>query len=198
MTVMTLPNATNKYEFYTPEELLEFYRRGEMSAFGALIDQCAERLFAFLYHYLGNYQTAVAAYKQTWQQVAQHAHEYNEQARFAFWLYQLAREVALAKIENAPVLVTADKIISIITDKLPANITVEELGRRLTQAMMALPLAQKEVFLLREDADLTYWEISEILDCPRETAQNNLRAALGNLADALCSSEKLQRLLGKL
>ena len=56
---------------------------------------------------------------------------------------------------------------------------------RLQQAIAALPDEQREIFFLREVADLQFNEIAEIVGCPENTVKSRMRYALEKLREAL-------------
>jgi RNA polymerase sigma-70 factor (ECF subfamily) len=56
---------------------------------------------------------------------------------------------------------------------------------RLRAAIRELPEIHREVFLLRQNGDLGYAAISEILGIPEGTAKTRMRAALARLREAL-------------
>lgn len=47
--------------------------------------------------------------------------------------------------------------------------------------MSALPVEQREVFLLREQTDMTFHEISASLGVPRDTVKSRMRYALAHV-----------------
>ena len=53
--------------------------------------------------------------------------------------------------------------------------------RTKSEAVGTLPDAQREVFLLREQTDLTFREIAESLEIPRDTVKSRMRYALGHI-----------------
>ncbi|GHV19078.1 hypothetical protein AGMMS49959_02870 [Planctomycetales bacterium] len=179
----------------TPEELFARYRGGDVAAARELTRQILPALFAFLTHYLGEID-AVGALRETCRRLARAAAAYDaERTRLPFLLYRLAREAAIDALAASPASAGPPPLSAILRENLPPQPNVEDLGLRLTRAASALPLAQKDVFLLREDADLNFAEISEILDCSVEQTQNHLRAAFGNLSAALAEIPALNALL---
>lgn len=189
------------YALCTPEELLEQFRQGDRGAFAALASQCGGPLFNFLYHYLGEHGAATVAYREAWAAVARGASSYDPRERLRAWMFRLARDAALdawAAAPEAPALTAAADIAAAMRAGLPDDCTVEELGRRLARAVASLPLAQKDVFLLREDGDLSFPEISAILGSPADAVQRHLAAALDTLDAAAHADPRLTALLRRL
>jgi len=70
-----------------------------------------------------------------------------------------------------------------MVNAIPPEKAVEERESllRLRQALVQLRPEEKEVFLLRQNADLTYEEIAEIRDRPVGTVKTQMRSALAKL-----------------
>jgi RNA polymerase sigma-70 factor (ECF subfamily) len=62
---------------------------------------------------------------------------------------------------------------------------MSEVAVVLEEAIAALPEDQKEVFLMREDLNLSFAEISELIGCPVNTAKSRMRYALEHLRKTL-------------
>ena len=60
-----------------------------------------------------------------------------------------------------------------------------ETVERLRHAIQQLPDAEREVFLLRQNADLTFRALADSLGIPEGTAKTRMRTALRRLRDAI-------------
>ncbi len=132
--------------------------------------------------------------------VIKSAHAYERQAKFTTWLYTIARNLCVdaarrAKHRRAQSLdasangdpdgtplveLTADGKGHAESDSL--NL---ELQTRIRAAIDGLPEEQREIFLLRESADLQFNEIARIVGCPENTVKSRMRYALEKLREAL-------------
>ncbi len=195
----------------TPEEMLGQFIGGDEQAFHDLVDAVGGRLFGFICRFLGDHHLAEDVYQTVLVKVATHARSYDGRARFTTWMYQIARNACLDAVRSR----ARRKVVSLdaeagdcdsslleaqmVSDLPPAEqLTVAELGARISTAVEALPPEQKEVFLLRENADLTFEEIGEILGCGKETAKSRMRYALKRLQNALSAEARLYGLLNGL
>ena len=77
-------------------------------------------------------------------------------------------------------------------DQLPARTRDAEgltgdgqLRDRIDAAVAALPVDQREVFLLREAMDMPFAEIAKVVGAPENTVKTRMRTALGRLREAL-------------
>ena len=64
---------------------------------------------------------------------------------------------------------------------------------RLRLAILDLREEEKEVFLLRQNGELTYEQIAELRSCPVSTVKTQMRSALEKLRKALNPSEECER-----
>ena len=63
---------------------------------------------------------------------------------------------------------------------------------RLRLAILELREEEKEVFLLRQNGDLTYEQIAEMRGCPVSTVKTQMRSALEKLRKVLNPAESLR------
>ncbi len=72
------------------------------------------------------------------------------------------------------------------TDPAPAQaLEYKESVERLRRAILELREEEKEVFLMRQNGDLTYEQIAEIRHCPVGTVKTQMRSALDKLRKQL-------------
>ncbi len=208
-------NTDIDYDFLTPEELLEHFVSGDDEAFISLVRHFGEKLLGFLSRFTGDYTLAEEIFQSVLVKIATHAKSFNHHTRLNTWIFAIARNTAIESLKSAnndqhQQLTDAaepdndDEIDKSILNALcrslpPVNqITVEELGRRIAAAVTMLPETEREVFLLREDADLTMDEIAQIVNCSKETAKSRMRYAINKLRVNLKKETKLYSLLDRL
>ena len=71
----------------------------------------------------------------------------------------------------------------------------KELKGRIQQAIAKLNEEQREVFLLREIANLSFQEIAAVTGAPEHTVKSRMRYALERLQEALTDFEEYARAL---
>ena len=64
---------------------------------------------------------------------------------------------------------------------IATNLEKEELISILNSTVSRLPVEQKEVFLLRQQTELTFKEIAQTLDCPLNTVLSRMHNAVLHL-----------------
>lgn len=177
------------------EELMRSYREGDAAAFDRLYARHRGALFRFVRRSVGERSLAEELYQEIWMRVIEARGRYEAQARFGTWLYTIAhnrlvdhwrkRGLSLASLdearENSPAI------------DAPAGPAYEpqriaeakQALERFARALAALPPAQREAFLLHEEAELSPAEIARVTGSNAEAAKSRLRYAVAKLKEVL-------------
>jgi RNA polymerase sigma-70 factor (ECF subfamily) len=168
-------------------------------------------LFNFALRQLRARSTAEDVVQETFVRVVQNAIDFKHEARFTTWLYTIARNLCIDQLRkgalrkhpsldesrssqdgDGPTLgeQTADGRANVERDA-----TSTELRVRIADAVETLPDDQREVFLMREVANLPFKEIAEITGVPENTVKSRMRYALERLQAALSEYEEYARAL---
>jgi RNA polymerase sigma-70 factor, ECF subfamily len=106
------------------------------------------------------------------------------------WIFRVGLNVAKDLKRSAwkrrvkPLL--GEEIMQLADDAVPAQIVEdEECVRRVRQALLHLRPEEKEVFLLRQNGELTYEQIAHMRGCPTGTVKTQMRTALEKLRKVL-------------
>lgn len=193
------------------EELLEQFRSGNARAFDELMRRHRTPLFNFILRSVRQRDTAEELLQDTWLRIVQGAGDFQRAAKFTTWAYTVARNLCIdharkqvhrkhpsldqpaGRESDGPTLGDAVK------DSRP-HADRETIGRELQQRMLdaiaSLPDDQREVFLLRESADLPFKEIAAVVGAPENTVKSRMRYALERLQEALAEYEDYAKALG--
>jgi RNA polymerase sigma-70 factor (ECF subfamily) len=173
------------------EELMLAYGRGDAGAFETLYKRHRGPLFRFMLRALsnaaGHRSTAEELFQEAWIRVIEARSRYKPQARFTTWLYTIAHNLlvdhwrkkglSLVQLDDEPTVAAPDN---------PARqAEARESLARLLHAIDGLPTAQREAFLLHEEAGLTVAEIAALTGAGEEAAKSRLRYAMAKLRSAL-------------
>ena len=173
------------------EELMLAYGRGDAGAFETLYKRHRGRLYRFVLRALsnsaGHRSTAEELFQDVWIRVIEARSRYAPQARFTTWLYTIAHNLivehwrkkglAIVPLDDEPAVAAPDN---------PARqAEARESVARLLQAIEALPAAQREAFLLHEEAGLSVAEIAAVTGAGEEAAKSRLRYAMAKLKAAV-------------
>lgn len=165
------------------------YRQGDAGAFEALYARHKGPLYRFVLRAVKERALAEELYQEIWMRVIEARARYAVQAKFTTWLYTIAHN-RLADHWRRKGLKLVD---AAEADDPPAPRSFEPQARaegrqdleRLAAALEALPAAQREAFLLHEEAGMTAGEIAAATGATEEAAKSRLRYALAKLREAL-------------
>jgi RNA polymerase sigma-70 factor (ECF subfamily) len=174
------------------EQLMLAYREGDAGAFEALYKRHKGALYRFVARSIRDRATAEELYQEIWMRVIESRGRYEVQAKFTTWLYTIAhnrlvdhwrkRGLALVSLDQEES-GRADPPAGAASDPLRQLEGREKLAR-FAQALEALPPAQREAFLLHEEAGMSVAEIARTTGANEEAAKSRLRYALQKLKEA--------------
>jgi RNA polymerase sigma-70 factor (ECF subfamily) len=147
--------------------------RGDSAALAALFDRHKARLFAFLYHLVGDRDTAEDLVGETFLRVYRARSRYRAGAGFLPWLFTIARNLALGELRHRGVVSRAYQR---LTREPAGEEEAWEAGREDTRdhvraALARLPEEQRSALLLKEYHQLDYREIGQVLGCSETAAR---------------------------
>lgn len=195
----------------TDEALMMRFQRGDRGSFTVLVRRHQTPLYNFALRHLRAQSAAQDVVQDAFVRVVQNAAEFKHEARFTTWLYTIARNLCIDQLRKhalrkhpsldqgtggedseGPTLgeQTADAHASVEREA-----TGIELKERIARAVEALPDEQREVFLMREVANLPFKEIAEVTGVPENTVKSRMRYALERLQQALGEYEEYARAL---
>jgi len=157
--------------------------------FAELVRRYELPLHAFICRLTGQPGEAPDLFQETFLRVFEHAASFRGRSSFKTWLYAIAANVCRSRLRSSrrrQTLPQTDVLEQVDTTRGPNGAAeAAEIGRRIGEAVGALPVEQREVFVLRIYDEMTYREIAEALDRPLGTVKSQMRAALGKLRAAL-------------
>lgn len=189
----------------TDDSLVSAYvDHGDERAFRMLVERHQERVFGFLLGMVRDREVANDLFQETYIRVIsvlqKQRASYTGQGKFLGWTVRIARNAALDYLRTRKrwqdVSNRSDEDDSSYWDRLPdetmlSDETLHNSEQRdvLYSYIDRLPPEQREVLLLRHEADLTFREIAELTDCSINTALGRMRYALLNLRRMISTSE---------
>jgi RNA polymerase sigma-70 factor (ECF subfamily) len=183
------------------EALMAAYQRGDLGAFAELVARHERRLWNFLRRFVHNPTTAEDLLQEVFLRVVKSAPEWQPTAKVTTWLYTIARNLCTdharrAVFRDGPSLDgggrTEDSGARPLMDRIAApgygtdrEAIGKEIAARVDAAVAALPLEQREVFLMREVMDMPFAEIAAAVGSSEPTVKSRMRYALERLREAL-------------
>jgi len=174
--------------------LLRAHAAGDRRAFALLYDRYDRPCFQFIRATLGpaHADAAEDLHQETWMAVSKTAAAFDtRKARFPAWLFTIARNKVWDHFRRRKIAVLAagqDDEAMAVPDPGPTpleQVVSRELAQKLVAAVEALPLAQRETFVMFAQAGLSLEEVAQATGVATETAKSRLRYARASLRLAL-------------
>ena len=186
-------------EHNTDDELMAAFIVGDSAAMETLFLRYRQSVYSWLLRMTGDAAEAEDIYQDVWLKVIRHAADYRS-GSFRAWLWQIVRNKATDRMRKMSPSLILDSPISAegeseetIVDQLSddraadALMQIEEVERQrvVCEAIEALPMAQREVVLLRINGELSFKEIADMLAAPMGTVLARMHKAVKSLKDTL-------------
>jgi RNA polymerase sigma factor (sigma-70 family) len=179
------------------EALLAAYAAGDARAFAELYERHERPVYRYFLRQGATPAQADDLVQDTWLAIVRHAERFEPRARFATWLYTIARSklvdhwrgrddaVSLDEAANDPDGDPAFEIDAGDAQRPDVQAMSREQARAFVDAVGQLPLAQREAFLLQAEAGLSLEEIAAVTNAGHETVKSRLRYAMAKLRAAM-------------
>ena len=166
------------------DDLVGGLKAGDPAAFESLVRGFGDRLYRCVRRLVGE-RWADDVTQDVFLRVYRTIASYRPTGRFEAWMYTVANNVCvdfLRRRRPEAALTEAEEM----EGRSPLE-RIEEDERRaaLLKAVERLPVDQKQVFLLREEAGMSFKEIADVLGCPLNTALGRMHYAMEHLRKAL-------------
>lgn len=196
------PRTDPSAEPRTDEALMDEFRLGDADAFEILVGRHSRGLYNFLLRSVHAPARAEELLQEVLLRVIRSKDRYRRSARFTTWVYTIARNLCVdesrrarfrdhesldapLRRRRAPGSATLGSLLA--SEELMPDLVAESprLRERLTTAVQRLPGEQREVFLMRSMAGMSFREIGETVGAPENTVKSRMRYALDKLREEL-------------
>jgi RNA polymerase sigma-70 factor (ECF subfamily) len=199
-------------EEVSDEVLMMRFQSGDRAAFTRLVRKHKTPIYNFIYRLVRSGNAAEDLTQDVFVKVVQSAADFKHESRFSTWAYAIARNICIDHLRKmsfrqhpsldqaqgeageGPTLLdrTADAHPSAAVERSAIG---SEVGRRIARCVEELPQEQREVFLLREVANLPFKDIATVTGVPENTVKSRMRYALERLQENLSEYEDYARAL---
>lgn len=180
------------------EALMQAFAAGDARAFETLYDRHALGVWRFVQRSVHDPALADDLVQDVWFSLVRQAPQYQPRARFRTWLFTLAhhRMVDHWRTHKSHASLDAEtEDGATLADTLAADsgfgpvrqLQSREQAQALLDALAALPLAQREAFLLQAEGGLSLTEIAQATGVNTEIAKSRLRYARERLRQTLAA-----------
>ncbi len=156
------------------EELLVSSLSNE-SAFSLLVERWWKKIYSFIFFKIGSADEAKELTQEVFLKIYLNIENFNPAYKFSTWIYKIAQNLSIDFLRKKHMVMTELTNQSLITKKTPlTEIIKEEKNKEIWDALEKLPEDLKEIILLRHQEELSYEEISEILNLKLGTVKNRI------------------------
>tara|TARA_B100000131_G_scaffold62163_1_gene58251 strand:+ start:116 stop:700 length:585 start_codon:yes stop_codon:yes gene_type:complete len=179
----------------TDEELIKKFQLGDVGAYNKIVYRYKDRLLNFIYRYLNDIDRSEDLVQDTLIKLYTHKDSYKEIAKFSTWLYTIASNLArteLRKIKrrrtfSVTELSREDREFIISSPDLEPD--DENLSKNFQEsvqwALSELPDNFRTVVILRDIQELSYEDISKIVNVPLGTIKSRINRGRMKLQELL-------------
>ena len=186
LSSMSLGKRNNKY-IYSDEQLMLLFQGGNENAYIELVNRYKDKLINFIYNYLGDIESSEDVVQETMIKLYQKKHYYKEIAKFSTWLYTIAKNLANTELRKRKQRKTTllsqfskdDKMYDLPSNdnEVGQEIQTQIVSKIIRDAVDQLSEKFKTVITLRDIQQLSYEDISEIIDVPIGTVKSRINRA---------------------
>ncbi len=172
-------------------EWLAEYCRGDLDALAKLVEHYRRPLYGYILNMTEGNDDAEEIFQEVWLRVIRRA-RFFKKGNFPGWLFRIAHNLVIdrarrrrpsASLESEP-----DSYGRPLLETIPSHVDPpdqhcleNELADHITRAVRRLPPRQREVFLMRTRAGLTFKQIARIQRVPLNTALARMHYAVAAL-----------------
>ncbi len=171
------------------EQLMLRYRDGEAAAFDRLYARHKGALYRYFLRQLGS-QTEAAneLFQDVWMRLIRSRERYRPSAQFSTYLYRIAHNRLVdywrsMHVDHAGI--DDETLADEAGDRPDQQVSREQMKAELQRLIAALPEAQRNTFLLKEEGAFSLEQIAHITGVNRETVKSRLRYAVNRLKQSL-------------
>jgi len=177
----------------TDEKLIARFQDGDINAYNELVDRYKDRLLNFIFRYFNNREQAEDVVQDTLIKLYTHASYYKNIAKFSTWIYTIAKNNALTELrknkrkrtdslwtnEGKPI------DIKMKGDSLEKTVHNEIAVEALNKYLDEIPENFRIAVVLRDFQELSYEEISKILEIPIGTIKSRINRGRIQLSEKM-------------
>ena len=177
----------------TDEKLIARFQDGDINAYNELVDRYKDRLLNFVFRYFNNREQAEDVVQETLIKLYTHASYYKNIAKFSTWIYTIAKNNALTELRKnkrkrtVSLWTNEGKPIDIEMkgDSLEKTVHNEIAVEALNKYLDEIPENFRIAVVLRDFQELSYEEISKILEIPIGTIKSRINRGRIQLSEKM-------------
>ena len=168
--------------------LVEAFLKGEMRAFEEMVPLIYQDILNIAYRYLNNLEDAKDVLQEVLMKIYHKVKFFKRDSKLSTWIYRIVVNTAIDAIRRRKRVFNLGNRYEENKNQVRSlrdDIDLRDKERKVKLALAALPLRQKNVFILKHYETLTIAEISEVLSCSQSAVKTHLTRAINNLKNNL-------------
>ena len=187
---------------YSDKELILRFQQGDELAYVELVNRYRNRLINFVFRFVGSFEEAEDIVQDTFVKLYQKKDYYRPISEFSTWIFTIASNLAKTelrkrkrrKVSYLSQIGMQEKDFDIPVEDTTDEETVGEYTEsQIQDAIQSLQLHFRTALILRDIEELSYEEISKILDVPLGTIKSRINRARLQLQEKLKHVHKDRR-----
>ncbi|RJP47269.1 MAG: sigma-70 family RNA polymerase sigma factor [Anaerolineaceae bacterium] len=179
----------------TELDLIQQAQAGDTWAFGELVRHHFSPVVNVAYRICGEMTLAEDMAQETFLRAWVNLNSFQPTGSLKNWLYRITVNATLDVLRRKSDMPMDDEVVQMIQDPTPdpeTSLVQKERSENLQKLLRSLPLATRNVLVLREFGELSYQEIASVLDIPIGTVMSRLNYARTRLRDLLKEQPSMQ------
>ena len=195
-----ITNNINNNKKYSDEELIFQFQKGNEHTYLELVNRYKDRLLNFIFGYVHSKESAEDIVQDTFLKLYTSADMYKEIAKFSTWIFTIAANLAkteLRKLKRRKIFSITDMGFDDKDYEIPSESNVPENSinskyqmKYILKAIYKLDEPFKTALILRDIQELSYEEVSNIVDISIGTVKSRINRGRLKLQKILKNENK--------
>lgn len=182
-------------------ELISLCKKGDISAFEALVIKYQKRMFNIAYRMTGDYEDACEIAQDAFVSAYRNIRNFGEKARFSTWLYSIVINLAKNRLKQLkslnkygcssiddPIATDDGEIKLELASNEPSaleRLEEKDIQERVQECISRLDIEYRDIIILRDINGFSYDEIGNMLKMPEGTVKSRLSRARESIKNCL-------------
>ena len=159
--------------------------RGDRGAMSTLVNHYQKPVFNAAYRILGDPDDAADITQSVFLKAFENLKKFDPRYKFFSWVYRITINESVSMLKRRKNLEPLSGEHASVAPDSAAVIDAQALGRDVQAVLMSLPEEQRILIVLKHFSELSYSEISAVMEIPEKTVKSRLYSARQHMKNAL-------------
>lgn len=166
-------------------DLIAKILNGEKRAYTVLVQRYEKPLLRFILKFIRDEELARDILQESFLKTYMSLSQFQNKCSFKNWLYKITLNTTRNKVRSLKDMDNIDDVEIVQICTIESGLLSQERLDQLREVVQELPDRQRQAIELRIYQDLSFKEVSTIMDCPYDTAKANYRHGMMKLKEKL-------------